>query len=366
MKSHTPLADEAIRAARAASMRQLGISDGERRTFSLARAIAGLVEPRLRGYEHEVSQQLSARTGRKAATNNSVLIPTDMGLIGQQRDMSAATDYAGGYLVGTTNPGSSFIDLLRPELLISQLGATFMGGLRGDATIPRLAAGATANWLTNEATFIPESNQTIGQLALTPKNVGAYTEFSRQLLLQSTPSVDALIANDLTKVVAQTIDAAVFAGTGTAGQPTGIGGTSGIGAVASGTLDYAKVLEFLVDVAGANALSPKTTAFVTTPALCLALKQRHEVSGTYSPLWVGNVREGQMAGAPARTSANITAGTVFCGDWSQVVIGEWGVLEVAVNPFADFKTGIIGLRVMHTVDVGVRQPGAFSMGVSMT
>jgi HK97 family phage major capsid protein len=357
------MADEAIRAAREATMRQLGISQRERRGYSVTAALLALSKPGTKCYETDVSEELARKTGRKGITNNSILIPSGINLT---RDMSVGSASAGGYLVGSANVGGSFIDMLRPALLASELGATFMGGLRGDVAIPKQTAAGTAYWLPDETTAITESTPTIGQMNLTPKNVGAYTEFSRQLLMQSDPSVDLFIVNDLVHKVSEAIDAAVFAGTGTGGQPYGVANASGLGSVAAGTFDYAKALEFVVDVASANALNQEACAYVTTPTIAQAAIQRQEVSGTYSPVWKGNIREGRVAGLRARTSTNVTAGTVFFGDWSQVVIGEWGVIEVALNPYADFKSGTLAIRVMHSVDIGIRQPGAFSMGTSIT
>lgn len=54
------------------------------------------------------------------------------------------------------------------------------------------------------------------------------------------------------------------------------------------------------------------------------------------------------------------------GDWSQVVIGEWGVLELAVNPNQDFAKGISAVRALYTMDVGVKYAAAFSISSSIT
>lgn len=361
-----PNARDAYQASVERMHKQLGISNKERRTFSIARAIAGLNEPRQRGYEWEVAEQTIKSSGYRAKTNNSLVLPTGLNLIDQRRDILAATDSQGGYLVGTGNVGSSFIDMLRPELISSQIGVTFLPGLKGDVSIPKLAAAASAYWLTNEATATTESQPTFGQLPLTPKTVGAYSEFSRQLLLQSDPAADWIIANDLTKVVARAVDAAVFAGTGANGQPFGVAGTSGIGSVTAGALTYSKALEFVVAVASANALNVETCAFVTTPAIAIAALQRQRFTGTDTPVWEGNTRAGKVCGVTARSTANVATGHVLFGDWSNVVIGEWGVLEIASNPYADFKAGITGVRCMYSVDVGVRQSGAFALGTGMS
>ena len=54
------------------------------------------------------------------------------------------------------------------------------------------------------------------------------------------------------------------------------------------------------------------------------------------------------------------------GDFSQAILAEWGVLEIDVNPYANFTAGIQGIRAFYTCDVGVRVPGAFSVATSIT
>ena len=240
-----------------------------------------------------------------------------------------------------------------------------MTGLVGNVTIPKQTAAATAYWLTNEATAITESQLTLGQLALSPKNVGAYTELSRQLMLQSSPAADALVMNDLARVLALAIDLAALEGSGASGQPTGISQTAGIGSVTGTSIDYAKVLEFQTDVAGGNALAANC-AYVTTPAVVALLKQRVAFSSTASPLWEGGILDGNLQGFRAVATNSVTAASMVFGDFSQVVIGEWGMLELALNPYANFAAAISGIRAIQTVDIGIRQAGAFSRATSIT
>ena len=85
-----------------------------------------------------------------------------------------------------------------------------------------------------------------------------------------------------------------------------------------------------------------------------------------SPLWVGSVLDGQMAGYRATTTTAVTAGSMTFGDFSQVVIGEWGMLEIALNPYASFTAAITGVRAIQSIDVGIRQAAAFSRATSIT
>jgi HK97 family phage major capsid protein len=284
----------------------------------------------------------------------------------QRRDLTVGTSTAGGNLVATDLQASSFIDLLRARSRLAQLGATMLPGLVGNVAIPKLTGAATGYWLTNEATAITESQQTIGQLAMAPKNLGAYTELSRQLMLQATPAAEALVMNDLAKVLALAIDLAGFEGSGSSGQPTGISATAGIGAVTGTSLALAGIIEFQTDVAAGNALADGS-AYVTTPAVAGLLKARARISSTDSKtLWEGSILDGTVDGFRATSTTQLTAASMIFGDFSQVVIGEWGMLEIALNPYASFATAITGIRAIQSVDVGVRQAAAFSRATSIT
>lgn len=342
---------------------EVGLSGGEKQRYSVLRALRALVDKDWTnaGFERECHQAILKRAGIAEAPNNGFYVPYEI----QQRDMTATTGNAGGYVVATDNLAGSFIDLLRNRAVVAQLGATMMTGLVGNVTIPKQTAAATAYWLTNEATAITESQLTLGQLALSPKNVGAYTELSRQLMLQSSPAADALVMNDLARVLALAIDLAALEGSGASGQPTGISQTAGIGSVTGTSIDYAKVLEFQTDVAGGNALAANC-AYVTTPAVASLLKQRVAFSSTASPLWEGGILDGNLQGFRAVATNSVTAASMVFGDFSQVVIGEWGMLELALNPYANFAAAISGIRAIQTVDIGIRQAGAFSRATSIT
>jgi HK97 family phage major capsid protein len=355
----------AITAAQTTQVTNLDLSKKDQQRFSVMRAIRAMVDRdwRQAGFEKECSDAICKRAGIAEAVNGGFYVPLDV--MAAKRDLTVGTTTAGGFMVGTDIQPQSFIDLLRARSVLARLGATMLPGLVGSVTIPKLTGAATGYWLATEATAITESQQTIGQLAMSPKTVGAYTELSRLLMLQSTPAADMLVMNDLTKVIGLAIDLAGLEGSGASGQPTGISATAGIGSVTGTSLAYAGVVEFQTDVAAGNALSTGS-AYVTTPAVAGLLMQRQRFASTDTPLWSGSVLDGQMAGFGATTTTQVTAASMVFGDFSQVVIAEWGMLELAMNPYANFAAGITGIRAMQSVDVGIRQAAAFSRATSIT
>ena len=359
---------------------RLGLSPGETQRFSLTRAVLACYERdwTQAGFEMECSKAVAQRTG-KVAAKNKFYVPFEVmerqhdvramaalrshyGMA--QRDLTVASAGAGGYLVSTDNVG--FIEMLRNRSAAFRMGMRRLSGLQGSVTIPRQSAGATAVWLANEGSTITESAQTFVQIALTPKNVGAYTEISDLLLKQSSPGAEGIVTDDLAQQVALAVDLAAFEGSGSGGQPTGLSGTAGIGSVTGTSLAAAGVIEFQTDVAGSNVM-PARPGYVTTPAVAGLLMVRPELPSTgQSRLWQGNVWDGSLFGMPAMTTNQLTAATMAFGDWQEGIIAEWGVLEVTVNPFANFQSGIIGVRALYSVDVGFRRPFAFSRATSIT
>jgi HK97 family phage major capsid protein/HK97 family phage prohead protease len=342
-----------------ASAAHIGLEHKDVRRYSLMKAIRASCSGDWSeaGLEREASLEVAKRLGRTGKTATSFFLPLDV----QQRDATVAG--TGAYLVGTNN--MSFIELLRNRMVAFQMGATRMSGLVGNVTIPKQTVGATAYWLSTETTSITEGNQTFAQLALTPRTVGAYTQISRLLQLQSSPDAEAIILTDLAKQVAIAADKAVLYGTGTE-QPTGITGTSGIGALASGTsFDYADILEFQSDVAAGNALN-SSCGYVTPSAIAALCMSRPTFTSGVNAIWTGSMLDGMMGGFKAMSSEQMTAGTMLFGAWDTVIVGEWGVLELAVNPNDVFAQGLTGLRAFYTMDVGVRYPAAWSYGTSLT
>lgn len=340
----------------------IGMNQKEAKQFSVIKALRAMTEGdwSKAGLEREASQAIADKIRgmgvERAGSGRGFFIPLEV----QQRDMLVATAANGGNMVATNLRPQDFIGLLRNRTLATQLGVRTLSGLVGNADITRQTAGATAYWLASESTAITESQQTLGLLQLRPNNLGAYTEVTRQLMLQSTPDADSFVMGDLAAQLAVAIDAAIFAGTGTE-QPQGIIGTASVGAVTGTTLGLAGLIEAQTDVAGANALTANCR-YVTTPAVAGLLSQRARIASTDSKtLWQGNILDGVVEGYQAHSSNNITAATCIFGDFSQAILAEWGVLEVDVNPYANFTAGITGIRAFYTCDVGVRVPGAFSV-----
>lgn len=277
-----------------------------------------------------------------------------------KRDLSVGTDSAGGYTVGTDLLGMSFIELLRNKMVVQSLGATIMDGLVGDVAIPKHSAAGTAYWISSEGGTITESSQTFAQVSLTPKTVAAYTDLTRKLINQSSIDIQNFVANDLSRILAIAIDLAAYTGSGSSGQPTGITNVSGIGSVTwntGSTPTWAEIIGLESAVAVDNALSG-SLAYVAGGTMRGVLKGVAKDTGSGQFAWDKN----EMNGYPAVLSNQVATDDVYFGNWSDLIIGFWNVLEILVDPFTGSTTGNVRVRAMKDVDLAVRHAESFALG----
>jgi HK97 family phage major capsid protein/HK97 family phage prohead protease len=366
------------------SAADLGLTDQETKRFSLCKAILAVRDKdwSKAGFEADCSRTIAAKLGRNPDPNK-IYVPLEVqrsqsisqnalmrhansgmrGAMDNQFTRAATVGGAAGALVETIN--LSFIELLRNRTVAFRLGATVLSGLQGSVNIPRQTSAATASWLSTETTSISETDQGFGQLSLSPHTVGGYTEMSRLLLLQSSPDIEGIVNADLAAIIGIAVDSAVISGPGTSGAPKGILNTTGVGTGSIATTTLSTLTGIQGTVGAANVV-PVRGGWAGNFTVSAGLRARNEFANTYSPIWYGSVWDGMMLGYPALASNQIPSGDLFFGDWAQIVVAEWGVLEVEVNPYANFQEGIIGVRAMMTVDVGVRYPAAFYVGTAFS
>ena len=342
---------------------EIGLTEAETKDFSVVRAINALVTNDWTdaGFELEASRAVADKVGKKA---QGIYIPMEV----QKRDLTVGTATAGGNLVATDLLGGSFIDLLRNKMMVMQAGAQMLTGLTGNVAIPRQSGGATAYWVAENGN-VTESNQTFDQVTLSPNTVGAMTDISRRLLLQGSVDVENLIRNDLATTLALELDRAAINGSGSSNQPTGILNVSGIGDVAGGTNGlaptFAHMIELETDVAAANA-DLGALGYMTNATIRGTLKQTEKASSTGQFVWDDGTMNGYTALATNQVPSNLTKGTssdcsaVIFGNWNDLIIGQWGALDILVDPYTGGASGAVRVRAMQDVDIAVRHAASFS------
>ena len=336
----------------------IGLSKKEVRQFSVVRAIAALANPgdrRLReaaAFEFEASEAAAQRYGRSA---QGVMVPTDVLGMWKQRDLNTSDD---NEIVATNLLANEFIDVLRNQASVMQAGARMLPGLVGNVAIPKKTAASTGAWISTEGGAASESEPTFGTVSLTPKNIGAFTDMTRQLILQSTPAIEALVRDDLTQALALAIDKGALEGTGLSGQPTGILNTVGVNKptnFAAAVPTFAEMVALESAVAEDNALMGNL-AYITDAATYGGLKTKSKDTG--SGMFV--IENGQANGYRVIRSQQATAGNVYFGNFQDCLIGMWSGLDLTVDPYTASTTGTVRIVALQTVDVAVRHAVSFA------
>jgi len=355
----------ALRAQPVSDPALLGMDGKEVRSYSLLRALNALATQNWKGaeLEREASEAVSQRMGREP---QGFFVPMDV----QQR----ATMAVGG-TVATELLGGSFIDMLRNRPAVAQAGATFLGGLVGNIAIPRQTAGATGYWVGENTDITAESHPTIDQVTMHPHTLGAYSDLGRLLLKQSSVDVENMVWADLTRVGALAVDLAALSGTGATVYPKGIAAQDNVNAVANGdngaAPTWAKMVEMETAVAVDNADLGRL-AYVLNAKARGYLKSTPKVA-TYSAtmMWNDAAPANPVNGYPTIVSnqarADLVKGTsgavcseVFFGNWADLIIGQWGGVDMIVNPYTGAKQGLVQVVMLQEVDICVRHGESFS------
>lgn len=337
----------------------IGMTRQEKKDFRIVRAIASLANPqdrRLReaaAFEFEVSEAAAQKYGRTA---QGIMLPTDV-MGAWKRDLNTSDD---NELVATDLLSGEFVDVLRNASSVMAAGARMLTGLNGNVSIPTKSAAASGGWIASEGGASSESEPTFGAISMNPKTVGAFTDMTRQMILQSSLDVENLVRDDLTQALALAIDKGALEGTGSSGQPTGILNTSGVNTVtafAAAVPTFAEMVSLETAVAADNALLGNL-AYITDAATAGGLKTKAKDAG--SGMFV--LEGGEANGYSVITSQQATAGNVYFGNFADCLIGMWGGLDITVDPYTSSNTGTVRIVALQSVDVGVRHAVSFAYG----
>ena len=343
---------------------KIGMSDKEADSFSIVRAVNALVTGNWNdaGFEREASDSMAGKLGKRA---QGFYIPTDV----LMRDLNVTTSTAGGHTVSTDLLSGSFIDMLRNKMSVVGLGATMMNDLVGNIAIPRQTGGATSYWVA-ESGAVTESQPAFDQVTLSPSTVGAFSDVSRRLLLQSSMDVEAFIRSELATTLALEIDRAAINGSGSSNQPTGILNVSGIGAVAGGTNGAAPDWADIVDLESAVSVDNAdmgALGYLTNASVRGKLLQTEKASSTGQYIWgEGNTLRGYNAAVSNQVPSNLTKGSgtglsaILFGNWNDLIIGTWGGIDINIDTSTGSASGTVRVVALQDVDIAVRHAESFA------
>lgn len=382
-KSTEAVAMEILNLKRTAPLPQaaaelVSMNDKEQKQYSLTRAINSMVAQQegrgiFSGFEKDISDEITKKLPASYKARGGFFVP--LNLRGNFRNGVLDSKTAGRGVETVFDQPGELIEMLRNASVVSRLGARTLTGLTGPIVFPKQTGGLTFYWNgENPGADVTESDVTFGVNTLSPKTYQATTAYSRQLLATSSIDVEGMVRQEFAISHALGWDLAALHGGLAAGEPVGIYNIAGVNSKAmSGNPTFAKLVDITTECALDNALLG-TLGWVTTPGMAGKLMQTLVASSAGSTfIWSGNQIAGSIAGygAIASNQVKATLGTgadhgIIFGNWSDLIIGMWGAMELIVDIYAKKKRGLVEVSSFQMVDILVRHPESFCVATGAT
>lgn len=249
------------------------------------------------------------------------------------------------------------LEPLYANSVLTKLGVRWYSGLpMGDVQVPVMSKG-NVGW-KGEIETAGASGNTFTAVKLQPKRLTAYVDISKQLLVQDNIGVEAAIRRDIVNALNDTLEATIFGGAqGTTDKPAGIF----YGATPTEIENFEDLCEFESELDDANIGSDRKYLLGNGAKADL----RSMIKGTNA---TGMVFEGgEVDGTPAFTTSNVNGGAenkfdFAYGDWSNLLVGSWGDIEITVDEYTQAVNGCIRLVVNAFFDATIARDNAIAFG----
>lgn len=345
-------------------------SEGDQRDlagFSLMRGLQLMTEGRsLDGLEAEVDAmgKTSARASNIQAQGFTVpaFLPGRETRAGQTSTLQTANPGDQGGLTVPTIVNQIILALWQRTFL-DKVGARRLNGLTGNQEFPIQKTKPVAQ-LVGEIQTLADDGILFDQLPMAPKRRGSTIPVSKQLLLQSSIDVEALIIDNINKALGiqmniDAINALLLAITTGNKNLVSLGNNGGVPT-------YANIIGLETAITSADA-DVENMAYLTNSVMRGLFKLTPQLANTAGvPVW----NDSQINNYPAVSSnivpSALTKGTatnasaIIFGNFSDLYVGMWGGTDFVVDPYTLAKTGQVQITANMYWDVEVARPASFA------
>ena len=243
----------------------------------------------------------------------------------------------------------NILEPLRANLVLTGAGASYMTGLVGNVSIP-VYSGSNVGW-AGEIADAADGAGTFSEVNLEPKRLTAYLDISKQFLIQDSVSAEEMLRNDIVRAIANKLEATILGDeAGTSTQPEGL--FNGVTADAS-DVTFADMVAMEEELEEANVTGELT--YIVSPSAKAALRTTAKDAG--SGLFVMDNNE--INGIKVLSTSACTDKGVILGNFNDYVIGQWGGIDLVVDPYTQAASGKVRLVVNAYFDAKPRRTEAF-------
>lgn len=318
--------------------------------FSLLKAINDVANNRQldeRALEVVAAGQAEMRKSGQSYSGQIVL-PVE-----ERADIQATVATAGQENVPEDKLG--ILEPLRAKLVLVQAGASYMTGLIGNVSIPAYS-GSNVAW-AGEVAAASDGAGTFSEVTLEPKRLTAYIDVSKQFLIQDSNSAEEMLKNDIVTAISNKLEATILGKeAGDASKPAGL--LNGVTADEAAPT-YKDIVKMEADLEAKNVTGD--IKFIVSPSAKADLKTTDKGTDTGKYL----MEDDEINGYPVLCTSAVADKGVIMANWSDLVIGQWGGIDLTVDPYTQAANGKVRLVINAYFDAKPRRADAFVKKVLM-
>ena len=248
---------------------------------------------------------------------------------------------------------ANILEPLRTKNVLVESGAHILTGLVGDLQIPAMGA-ENVNW-EGETDACQDGASTFTNVKLTPHRLSAYIDISKQFLVQDSLGAEALIRRDLVNAIQSKLEATIFSKDAADGsKPAGIFN----GVSPTKVTDFKGLCTLESDVEDANFYAP--SKYIVSPKAKAAMRAMAKSTKSTQLVLEGD----NIDGVPVLSTGHMAKDTFAYGDWSQLYVGQWGAIDLTVDPYTKAADGQVRLVVNCFFDFKLVRPKAVVYGTT--
>lgn len=288
------------------------------------------------------------------AANGQIVLPVEM-----REDPAPATPAvpaANGLMATEATLGKEAVPTdmwdimgaLRDRLVLAQAGAQFITA-SGNIEIP-VYDGSSVFW-ESEIGEAQDGAGKFSKVTLSPKRLTAFVDISKQLINQTSASVEQMIREDLINAVAEKLQKTILGnGAGDATTPKGL--FNGVTADTA-AFTYNDAVDMEAALEDANVYGD--FKYIVNPQTKAALRVLSVDKGSGRFVYEND----EVLGIDAFSTNSVVTKGAILGDFKQLVVANFGALDITVDEVSRAAFGQIRLVVNFYVDYACKRDNAF-------
>ena len=285
--------------------------------------------------------------GATAMRNAGISTSGQIQLSAEKRTLSVAT--ADGVVETEVE---NILAPLRDNSVLISAGAKYLTNLNGNVKLPVMNKG-NVTW-EGETASAKDAGNTITAKELKPKRLTAFVDVSKQFLIQDSADAEATLRADIVNAIGEKLQQTILgAEAGTETQPNGIFAVDTTAVTSVTAFKDICDLEAKVDDSNAGA----NRCYLVSNKAKAGL--RNMSKSTKSTELV--MQNGEIDGTKVYATSSIADKYIAYGDFSNLVIGQWGGIDLVVDQYTVAKEGCVRLVINCYFDAVVTRPEAIAI-----